>query len=120
MSTGEVMEVTGLTYRQLQYWDEKGVLSPSSMVDGRRQYVLHDLRRAHILARMREKGIRLRHCPQLLRDIERELGTHRSPVYAIISIRDIHNPYLISVCSPTHVLRRGSEERGAITIIEVK
>lgn len=68
-----VRRLTGLTKRQLQYWDEEGFIRPSlSYSSGRghpRLYDFRDLVALRVAAELRRKGISL----QLIRKVDRHL-----------------------------------------------
>jgi len=70
-STAEVARVTGLTPRQLDWWDRKGFLSPSvagaNGYGSRRRYSFTDVVRLRLAARLRAAGFGL---PQLRRVVE--------------------------------------------------
>ena len=67
-STAEVARVTGLTARQLDWWDRKGFLSPSVAgakgYGSKRRYSFTDVVRLRLAARLRAAGFGL---PQLRR-----------------------------------------------------
>jgi DNA-binding transcriptional MerR regulator len=68
-TTEKVRALTGLTARQLQYWDEEGFLSPSLRRRGgkgrRRLYTFRDLVSLRVAAALRRDGISL----QLIRRV---------------------------------------------------
>ena len=55
-TTAEVNQITGATLRQLQWWDEKGVLR-ASRGDGLRRYTFRQVRDADKLRRLSRAGI---------------------------------------------------------------
>lgn len=57
-STGDVSEMTGLSIRQLQWWDEKKILSPKQS-GHRRIYTDHQALVLAIAADLRRKGMTL-------------------------------------------------------------
>ena len=67
-STAEVARITGLTARQLDWWDRKGFLSPSIAgakgYGSKRRYSFTDVVRLRLAARLRAAGLGL---PQLRR-----------------------------------------------------
>jgi DNA-binding transcriptional MerR regulator len=79
-STAEVARLTGLTARQLDWWDRRGFLSPSvsgaAGYGSKRRYSFTDLVRLRIAARLRAAGFGL---PQVRRVVEtlRRLDTSR-------------------------------------------
>jgi DNA-binding transcriptional MerR regulator len=69
----EVMALTGLTPRQLQWWDERGVVKPQR--EGhRRLYSLNQLTEVAVICELRHKGFSLQGVRKVLRFLDRELG----------------------------------------------
>jgi len=57
-TTGELAKLCGITVRTVQYYDTRGILSPSALSEGgRRLYSDDDLRRMHIVCFLRETGL---------------------------------------------------------------
>jgi DNA-binding transcriptional MerR regulator len=68
-----VVELTGITPRQLQWWDERGIVSPER--EGhRRLYSLDDLAEVAVLVELRKKGFSLQRVRKVMRFLQRELG----------------------------------------------
>jgi DNA-binding transcriptional MerR regulator len=64
---------TGISPRQLQWWDEQGIVSPSR--EGRRRlYSLDDLAEISIIWELRRKGFSLQRVRAVLRFLQREFG----------------------------------------------
>ena len=69
----EVVELTGITPRQLQWWDERGIVVPSR--DGRRRlYSLEDLSEIAVICELRERGFSLQRMRKVLRFLQNEFG----------------------------------------------
>jgi DNA-binding transcriptional MerR regulator len=69
----EVIALTGITARQLQWWDERGVVKPDR--EGhRRLYSLERLTEIAVICELRRKGFSLQGVRKVLRFLERELG----------------------------------------------
>jgi DNA-binding transcriptional MerR regulator len=69
----EVMTLTRLTPRQLQWWDERGVVRPRR--EGhRRLYSLNQLTEVAVICELRRKGFSLQGVRKVLRFLDRELG----------------------------------------------
>src|SRR5215831_17844756 len=69
----EVVELTGITPRQLQWWDERGIVVPSR--DGRRRlYSLEDLSEIAVLCELRQRGFSLQRMRTVVRFLQREFG----------------------------------------------
>ena len=72
-SSEEVAELGGVTARQLQWWDERGVVSPQHQ-GHRRRYRLEELVEVSVIAELRQKGFSLQKIRKVLRFLQRELG----------------------------------------------
>lgn len=69
----EVVELTGITPRQLQWWDERGIVVPSR--DGRRRlYSLEDLSEIAVICELRERGFSLQRMRKVARFLQSEFG----------------------------------------------
>jgi len=64
--TAEVSRLAGVSERQLQWWDEQGVLSPSQQ-GHMRIYSQDELRWVRMVVALRSKGISLRECRYALK-----------------------------------------------------
>lgn len=72
-TSAEVIAKTGITARQLQWWDERGLVVPAR--DGRnRLYSGEDLAEIAVLAQLRKKGFSLQRVRKIMRYLQRELG----------------------------------------------
>ena len=68
-----VAELTGISLRQLQWWDECGIVVPER--DGhRRIYSLDDLAEIAVICELRERGFSLQRIRRVIRFLQRELG----------------------------------------------
>jgi DNA-binding transcriptional MerR regulator len=71
-STREVLEVTGVTARQLQWWDERRIVSAQR--DGRnRVYTITDLVDILVIEQLRRRSISLAQVRRVLRFLRNEL-----------------------------------------------
>ena len=60
----EVIALTGITARQLQWWDERGVVKPER--EGRRRlYSMNELTEVAVICQLRRKGFSLQGVPRL-------------------------------------------------------
>ncbi len=67
----EVAAVTGITLRQLQWWDERRIVVPER--EGRRRlYSLGNLAELAVIAELRDKGFSLQRVRKVVRALERE------------------------------------------------
>jgi len=66
-TTGELARLCGVTVRTVQYYDTRGILTPSELSEGgRRLYSEDDLRRMRIICFLRSLGLPLDSIAQLL------------------------------------------------------
>jgi DNA-binding transcriptional MerR regulator len=73
-TSAQVVELTGITARQLQWWDEQGIVVPSR--EGhRRLYSLDDLAEMAVIADLRRRGFPLQKVRKVVRFLQRELGS---------------------------------------------
>lgn len=78
-SSEEVAELGGVTPRQLQWWDERGVVSPQHH-GHRRRYRLEELIEVAVIAELRSKAFSLQKIRKVLRFLQRELGRRLADV----------------------------------------
>jgi len=72
-TSNEVIALTGITARQLQWWDERGIVIPSR--EGhKRIYSLDDLAELAILCELRQRGFSLQKIRLVIRFLQKELG----------------------------------------------
>jgi len=76
-SSLEVSKMTGVSLRQLQWWDEQGVVSPVQR-GHRRLYQMHEVLEVSLITELRRKGISLQKIRKVLKFLKKELG----PQYA--------------------------------------
>jgi DNA-binding transcriptional MerR regulator len=69
----EVIALTGITARQLQWWDERGVVRPNRQ-GHRRLYSMQHLTEIAVICELRRKGFSLQGVRKVLRFLDRELG----------------------------------------------
>ena len=69
----EVVTLTGITPRQLQWWDERGIVRP--VREGhRRLYSFDDVAEIAVICELRRRGFSLQRMRKVLRFLQRELG----------------------------------------------
>ncbi len=72
-TSNDVAALTGITLRQLQWWDERGVVVPAR--DGRRRlYSPADLAEVAVICELRRKGFSLQRVRKVMRFLQREFG----------------------------------------------
>ena len=86
-SSEEVSQLASVTPRQLQWWDERGVVSPQHQ-GHRRRYRLEELIEVTVIAELRQKGFSLQKIRRVLRFLQRELGRRLADV--LRSTSDYH------------------------------
>ena len=72
-TSSQVVELTGITPRQLQWWDERGLVVPSRQ-GHRRLYSLEDVAEIAVICDLRHRGFSLQRMRKVIRFIQRELG----------------------------------------------
>jgi DNA-binding transcriptional MerR regulator len=69
----QVIALTGITARQLQWWDERGVVRPER--EGhRRLYSMNHLTEVAVICELRRKGFSLQGVRKVMRFLDREFG----------------------------------------------
>jgi DNA-binding transcriptional MerR regulator len=69
----DVLALTGITPRQLQWWDERGVMKPQRQ-GHRRVYSLENLTEVAVICELRRKGFSLQGVRKVMRFLDREFG----------------------------------------------
>src|SRR5882672_3423041 len=86
-SSSEVSDVAGVSLRQLQWWDERKVVSPRH--EGhRRIYFPAEVIEITVIAELRRKGFSLQKIRRVLRFLQREMGKRLANVMEAAS--DLH------------------------------
>ena len=72
-TSNEVVALTGITPRQLQWWDERGVVRPER--EGhRRVYSMNQLTEVAVICQLRHKGFSLQGVRKVMRFLAHEFG----------------------------------------------
>ena len=67
------MRLTGISARQLQWWDEKGIVVPTR--EGRRRiYSFADVTEVAVICELRRKGFSLQRVRKVVRFLQKEFG----------------------------------------------
>src|SRR5580693_2860676 len=83
----QVIALTGITARQLQWWDERGVVKPER--DGhRRLYSMKRLTEVAVICELRRKGFSLQGVRKVMRFLDREIGKGLAEIVSRSS--DVH------------------------------
>jgi DNA-binding transcriptional MerR regulator len=68
-----VIELTGITARQLQWWDERGIVRPDRKGHSR-LYSMDDLAEISIICELRRRGFSLQRVRKVIRFLQSEFG----------------------------------------------
>src|SRR6476646_3296139 len=83
----DVARISGVSLRQLQWWDERNVVSPRQ--DGhRRVYLPNEVIEVSVIAELRRKGFSLQKIRRVLRFLQKDMGKRLSDALAAQS--EIH------------------------------
>src|SRR5690242_21692882 len=86
-TSNEVARISGVSLRQLQWWDERKVVSPRQ--DGhKRVYMPEEVVEISVIAELRRKGFSLQKIRRVLKYLQRDMGERLSE--AIQSSADVH------------------------------
>jgi DNA-binding transcriptional MerR regulator len=88
--------LTGVSLRQLQWWDEKKVVSPRQ-IGHKRLYLPEEALEIAVIAELRRKGFSLQKIRRVLRFLQREVGKRiseltpaSSPLHLVTDGKAIH------------------------------
>jgi DNA-binding transcriptional MerR regulator len=73
----QVVRLTGITPRQLQWWDERGIVVPKRL-GRRRLYSADDITEIAVICALRRKGFPLQKVRSIMKFLQRELGSRLS------------------------------------------
>jgi DNA-binding transcriptional MerR regulator len=83
----DVARIAGVSLRQLQWWDERNVVSPRQ--DGhRRVYLPNEVIEVSVIAELRRKGFSLQKIRRVLRFLQKDMGKRLSD--ALASESEVH------------------------------
>jgi DNA-binding transcriptional MerR regulator len=86
-NSSEVARICGVSLRQLQWWDERSVVSPRQ--DGhKRIYMPEEVVEISVIAELRRKGFSLQKIRRVLRFLQKDMGKRLSE--ALESPSDVH------------------------------
>ena len=72
-TSAQVVKFTGITPRQLQWWDERGIVQPHR--EGRcRMYSFDDLTEVAVICALRRKGFPLQRVRSIMKFLQKEFG----------------------------------------------
>jgi DNA-binding transcriptional MerR regulator len=86
-NSSDVARICGVSLRQLQWWDERSVVSPRQ--DGhKRIYMAEEVVEISVIAELRHKGFSLQKIRRVLRFLQKDMGKRLSEALAASS--DVH------------------------------
>src|SRR5215813_9703034 len=86
-TSSDVARICGVSLRQLQWWDERNVVSPRQ--DGhKRVYLPEEVVEVSVIAELRRKGFSLQKIRRVLRFLQKDMGKRVSEALAASS--DVH------------------------------
>ena len=86
-NSSDVARICGVSLRQLQWWDERNVVSPRQ--DGhKRIYMAEEVVEISVIAELRRKGFSLQKIRRVLRYLQREMGKRLSD--ALTTDSEVH------------------------------
>jgi DNA-binding transcriptional MerR regulator len=86
-TSGDVAHIAGVSLRQLQWWDERNVVSPRQ--EGhRRVYLAQEVVEVSVIAELRRKGFSLQKIRRVVRFMQKEMGKRLSD--AVAKNSDVH------------------------------
>ena len=86
-NSSDVARICGVSLRQLQWWDERNVVSPRQ--DGhKRVYMPEEVVEISVIAELRRKGFSLQKIRRVLRFLQKDMGKRISDALAASS--DVH------------------------------
>src|SRR5580704_10654876 len=86
-NSSDVSRICGVSLRQLQWWDERNVVSPRQ--DGhKRIYLAEEVVEISVIAELRRKGFSLQKIRRVLRFLQKDMGKRLSE--ALSAASDVH------------------------------
>ncbi|MBS2968522.1 MerR family transcriptional regulator [Metabacillus sp. KIGAM252] len=76
ISIGTVSELTGLSVRQIRYYEERQLIAPERSSKGTRKYSFSDVERLMNIADLREEGVQT---TEILKDIRKKEEKLKNP-----------------------------------------
>ena len=115
-NSSDVARICGVSLRQLQWWDERNVVSPRQ--DGhKRIYMAEEVVEISVIAELRRKGFSLQKIRRVLRFLQKDMGKRLSEALAGIRRRPPADRRQVDLpgrsAQPDH---RPAEERAAADV----
>ena len=89
-SSQDVTRITGVSLRQLQWWDEQGMVTPTQH-GHKRQYQIHEVVEVALIHELREKGISLQKIRRGMDFLHQKIGRN-----LVESTRNEHDVHLLT------------------------
>jgi DNA-binding transcriptional MerR regulator len=86
-TSSDVARISGVSLRQLQWWDERNVVSPKQN-GHRRVYLPEEVVEVSVIAALRRKGFSLQKIRRVLRFLQKEMGKRLAD--AITNEAEVH------------------------------
>ena len=86
-NSSDVARICGVSLRQLQWWDERNVVSPHQK-GHKRIYMAEEVVEISVIAELRRKGFSLQKIRRVLRFLQKDMGKRLSD--ALASSSDVH------------------------------
>jgi DNA-binding transcriptional MerR regulator len=86
-NSSDVARICGVSLRQLQWWDERSVVSPRQN-GHKRIYMPEEVVEISVIAELRRKGFSLQKIRRVLRFLQKDMGKRLSE--AMVSSSDVH------------------------------
>ena len=102
-SSAEVIALTGITARQLQWWDERKIVIPARQ-GHRRLYTLDDLATVAVVCDLRRRGFSLQRMRKVIRFLHQEFG--KSLAETVSGSDEYHLLTTVRICIWRHQLAR--------------
>ncbi|HKM49467.1 MAG TPA: MerR family transcriptional regulator [Terriglobales bacterium] len=88
-TSNEVMALTGITARQLQWWDERGIVAPRRQ-GHRRIYSWDELVTVAVICQLRRRGFSLQRMRKVIGFLQQEFGTSLAATVGASSEHEYH------------------------------
>ncbi|MGB6387477.1 MAG: MerR family transcriptional regulator [Terriglobales bacterium] len=104
-TSNDVIALTGITARQLQWWDERGIVAPGR--EGhRRIYSWDELVTVAVICQLRRRGFSLQRMRKVIRFLQQEFGTSLAATVGASSVGASSEYHLLT--DGTHLYLRTS------------
>ncbi|MGA8539777.1 MAG: MerR family transcriptional regulator [Terriglobales bacterium] len=88
-TSNEVIALSGITARQLQWWDERGIVAPARQ-GHRRVYSWDELVTVAVICQLRRRGFSLQRMRKAIRFLQQEFGTTLAATVNASSDQEYH------------------------------